>query len=168
MTAGIEQSAGRIGAPGVTGAAAMMTGDLASAAAGIAVNALGPHTATVSMTIRPDMANGHGITHGGYVFMLADTAFACACNSSGAVTVAGGADITFLAATRPGDHLTARAERRSHRGRSGVYDVTVVRSTDTGDEVIAEFRGRSRSLPIPGGAAPDDPAADHPDPEAPR
>lgn len=142
----------------------MMAGDLASAGAGIAVDALGTHTATVSMTIRPDMANGHGITHGGYVFMLADTAFACACNSAGAVTVAGSADITFLAATRPGDHLTARAERRSHRGRSGVYDVTVVRSTDTGDEVIAEFRGRSRSLSVPGVPAPGGPALDHPGP----
>lgn len=138
-----------IGSPGLTGAAAMMSADRASAAAGVQVTELGAGTATATMTIREDMTNGHDITHGGYVFLLADTAFACACNSEGSVTVAAGADITFLTATRLGDLLTARAERRSQRGRSGIYDVTVTRATDRGDEVVAEFRGRSRTLAPP-------------------
>ncbi|MDQ2848541.1 MAG: hydroxyphenylacetyl-CoA thioesterase PaaI [Actinomycetota bacterium] len=147
---------GAIGNPGSTGAPAMMAADLASAGAGLDVLELGPGTATVTMTVRADMANGHGITHGGYVFLLADTAFACACNGEGAVTVATGADINFLAATRPGDVLTARAESRTLRGRSGLYDVTVTRrsssadsdsgKSDTDSEVVAEFRGRSRTL----------------------
>jgi len=140
------RSRGRTGSPEVSGAAAMMAGDRASAGAGLGVIELGPGTATVTMTVREDMANGHGITHGGYIFLLADTAFACACNGDGLVTVAGGADITFLTATRPGDALTARAELRSRRGRSGVYDVTVTRSSDGVDEVVAEFRGRSRTV----------------------
>ena len=84
-----------------TGAAAMMAGDRASAGAVLQVIELGEGTATVTMSVREDMVNGHGITHGGYVFLLADTAFACACNGDGVVTVAGGADITFLAATAP-------------------------------------------------------------------
>lgn len=147
---------GAIGKPGSTGAPAMMAADRASAAAGLTVLDLGPGTATVTMTVRDEMVNGHGITHGGYVFLLADTAFACACNGEDAVTVATGADINFLAATRPGDVLTARAERRTLRGRSGLYDVTVTRGSDsaesghaepgTGNEVVAEFRGRSRTL----------------------
>ncbi|MGI8418636.1 MAG: hydroxyphenylacetyl-CoA thioesterase PaaI [Nakamurella sp.] len=144
-------NSGAIGTAGTTGATAMMSADLASAGAGLEVLELGQGTATVTMTVREDMANGHGITHGGYVFLLADTAFACACNSEGAVTVATGADINFLAATRPGDVLTARAESRILSGRSGLYDVTVTRRSDTGrsdtvDEVVAEFRGRSRTL----------------------
>ena len=81
------------------------------------------------------------MAHGGYVFLLADTAFACACNSHGPVTVAAGADITFLRPVRAGDVLEARAAERVVSGRSGIYDVTVTR----GDDVVAEFRGRSRS-----------------------
>lgn len=129
-----------------TGAAAMMAGDRASAGAVLQVIELGEGTATVTMSVREDMVNGHGITHGGYVFLLADTAFACACNGDGVVTVAGGADITFLAATRPGDALTARGQLRARHGRSGVYDVTVTRTTDGVEEVVAEFRGRSRTV----------------------
>ncbi|MDQ6657763.1 MAG: hydroxyphenylacetyl-CoA thioesterase PaaI [Actinomycetota bacterium] len=137
---------GAIGTQQTTGAPAMMAADLASAGAGLEVLELGPGTATVTMTVRADMANGHGITHGGYIFLLADTAFACACNGEGAVTVATGADINFLAATRPGDVLTARAESRTRTGRSGLYDVTVTRRADGDSEVVAEFRGRSRTL----------------------
>lgn len=102
----------------------------------------GDGTATVQLTVSPAMVNGHAIAHGGYVFMLADTAFACACNSRGAVTVAAGADITFISPAREGDVLVATAAERTSYGRSGIYDVTVRR----GDEVIAEFRGRSRSV----------------------
>jgi acyl-CoA thioesterase len=94
------------------------------------------------MTVTGDMVNGHAMTHGGYVFMLADTAFACACNSHGPVTVAAGADISFLRATGPGDVLVAYAKERVTQGRSGIYDVTV---TCDGD-VVAEFRGRSRVI----------------------
>ncbi len=98
--------------------------------------------ARLRMAVTADMVNGHGIAHGGFVFSLADSAFACACNSHGPVTVAAGADITFVAPAREGDELIATAEERSRYGRSGIYDVTVRR----GDDVIAEFRGRSRII----------------------
>ncbi len=104
--------------------------------------AAGDGTATVQLTIGPVMVNGHAIAHGGYVFMLADTAFACACNSQGQATVAAAADITFIAPAREGDVLVATAEERVSYGRSGIYDVTVRR----GDQVVAEFRGRSRAI----------------------
>ena len=94
------------------------------------------------MTVTPQMINGHAIGHGGYVFLLADTAFACACNSHGPVTFAAGADIAFLQPTTAGDVLTAYAQERVTRGRSGIYDVTVTRD----GEVVAEFRGRSRTI----------------------
>jgi acyl-CoA thioesterase len=122
--------------------AAMMADDQASRSLGIEVVEHGPGWARTRMTVRPDMVNGHQLTHGGLVFTLADTAFACACNSWGPVTVAAGAEIAFLAATRLGDVLEAHAEVRSRTGRTGIYDVTVRR----GDEVIAEFRGRSSEL----------------------
>jgi acyl-CoA thioesterase len=94
------------------------------------------------MTITASMINGHAIAHGGYVFLLADTAFACACNSRGPVTVAAGADITFIAPVRQDDALVAVAAERVSFGRSGIYDVTVRR----GEQVVAEFRGRSRTV----------------------
>jgi len=89
------------------------------------------------------MVNGHDIAHGGYVFLLADTAFACACNSHGPVTVAAGAEISFVASARLGDTLVATAEERTSYGRNGIYDVTVRRGDGA---VIAEFRGRSRTI----------------------
>ncbi len=138
-----------IGSAEITGARTMFAADTASNAAGMVLVDVGAGSATVRMTVRRTMTNGHRIAHGGYVFLLADTAFACACNEEGSVTVASGADITFLAPAREGDLLTAIATRRSVRGRSGVYDVTVTRATDDGDETIAEFRGRSRTLPPP-------------------
>jgi acyl-CoA thioesterase len=121
---------------------AMMTADRASAALGIELVEHGPGWACARMTVREDMVNGHSLAHGGLVFALADTAFACACNSWGPVTVAAGAEIAFLAAAHAGDELQAEARVRTQRGRSGIYDVTVRR----GDEVIAEFRGRSTEL----------------------
>ncbi len=123
-------------------AAVMLEADQASRSLGMQLLEVGEGTATVRMTVSPAMVNGHAIAHGGYVFMLADTAFACACNSRGPVTVAAGADITFIAPAREGDELVAVAAERTSYGRSGIYDVTVRR----GDEVIAEFRGRSRSI----------------------
>ncbi|KQY99342.1 hypothetical protein ASD19_04790 [Microbacterium sp. Root53] len=110
---------------------------------GIEIEALEPGRAVLSMTVLDWMANGFGITHGGMVFTLADTAFAYACNEGEAMVVAQAADITFLRATRAGDRLTATAERRWVGGRNGIYDITV---TDDSGEPVAEFRGRSRAL----------------------
>src|SRR4051812_6753649 len=118
---------------------AMLAADRASAALGIDVVEHGPGWARARMTVRPDMVNGHDLAHGGLLFALADTAFACACNGWGPVTVAAGAEITFLAPARLGDELEAHAQLRSRRGRTGIYDVTVRR----GEDVVAEFRGRS-------------------------
>ena len=118
----------------------MMRRDRASAALGMVVERDESGEAVVSMTVRPDMVNGFGLTHGGLVFALADTAFAIACNEDDRVTVAGGADITFLKSTTAGQRLTARAVRRVVSGRNGLYDVTV---TDESGDVVAEVRGRS-------------------------
>ncbi len=118
----------------------MMQRDAASAMLGMVVELDAPGEAVVSMTVRDDMLNGFAITHGGLVFTLADTAFAIACNEDERVTVAGGADITFLKSTTSGDRLTARAVRRVVSGRNGLYDVTV---TDESGDVVAEVRGRS-------------------------
>jgi len=117
-----------------------MERDRASAALGMVVEIDEPGHAVVSMAVRDDMTNGFGITHGGFVFAVADTAFAIACNEDERVTVAAGADITFLKATRAGAVLRADARRRTRSGRTGVYDVTVA---DEDGEVVAEFRGRS-------------------------
>jgi len=118
----------------------MMQRDQASAALGMVVEVDEPGRSVVSMRVREDMTNGFAITHGGLVFALADTAFAIACNEDERVTVAAGADITFLKATRAGQTLTAEAVRRTVSGRTGLYDVTV---TDESGDVVAEFRGRS-------------------------
>ena len=122
----------------------MWADDEASRGLGMEVLTLGLDHARVGMTISPAMVNGHGIAHGGYIFALADSAFALACNSRGQVTVAAGADIAFVAAARLGDVLVADATQRTTYGRSGITDVTVTRVSD--ESVIAEFRGRSRSL----------------------
>jgi acyl-CoA thioesterase len=122
--------------------ARMMDDDVASRWLGIELLECTPGRAVTSMRVRPDMANGHAIAHGALVFAVADTAFACACNGYGDVTVAAGADITFVAPARVGDTLVAEAVERTRFGRSGLYDVTVRR----GEEVIAEFRGRSRVI----------------------
>ncbi|MFJ8545779.1 hydroxyphenylacetyl-CoA thioesterase PaaI [Streptomyces sp. NPDC093586] len=134
----------------------MFAADEASRRLGIELLEHGEGRAVLRMTVTPAMVNGHRIAHGGYLFLLADTAFACACNSHGAVTVAAGADIVFVAPAREGDVLVARAEERTRYGRSGVYDVSVRR----GEEVIAEFRGRSRSVRGSTKDTAADPAAD--------
>lgn len=120
----------------------MLRDDVASGTLGIELVSVGRGTATVTMAVRDTMVNGHAIGHGGYVFLLADTAFACACNSYGPVTVAASADIIFIAPVHPGDQLTARATERARWGRSGIYDVTV----SNGKGVVAEFRGNSRTI----------------------
>src|SRR3954471_15305126 len=116
----------------------MIAADRASAALGIELVEYGAGWARTRMLVRENMVNGHDIAHGGLVFSLADTAFACACNSWGPATVAAGAEIVFVASARLGDLLEAEARVRTRFGRSGVYDVTVRR----GDDVVAEFRGR--------------------------
>jgi acyl-CoA thioesterase len=123
-------------------AATMLASDSATRSLGIEVTDVAPGRATARMTVTGSMVNGHGSCHGGYVFLLADTAFAFACNTHGVPVVASGADVTFLAPVREGDLLVAHGVERVLRGRSGLYDVTVLR----GDEAVAEFRGRSRSL----------------------
>ena len=95
------------------------------------------------MRVREDMVNGHAICHGGYIFTLADSAFAFACNSYDVTTVAAHCEISFLRPARLGEMLVAEAEERHRRGRSGIYDVTV-RGAD--GETIALFRGWSRSI----------------------
>jgi acyl-CoA thioesterase len=125
-----------------TAAHDMFDRDRASQLLGIELVSAGDGAAVVRMRVTETMVNGHGLTHGGYVFLLADTAFACACNSYGPVTVAAGAEVTFLRPSRAGDVLEARAAERSASGRSGIYDVTVRRDGD----VVAEFRGRSRQV----------------------
>lgn len=137
----------RPGPGGGNAAYEMFDADGASRALGIDLREAADGSAVATMRILPSMVNGHGIAHGGYVFLLADTAFACACNSYGPVTVASGAEITFVASARDGDVLVARAVERTRYGRSGIYDVTVVRDSDDGEDVVAEFRGRSRQLP---------------------
>lgn len=125
-------------------AEAMYAEDAASRALGITVDGVAPGRAAARMTVTGAMVNGHGIAHGGYVFLLADTAFAFACNTYDQRTVAAGGDIVFVAPAAAGDRLVATAEERVRAGRSGVYDVTVRREPD--GAVIAELRGRSRTI----------------------
>jgi acyl-CoA thioesterase len=131
---------------------AMYATDVASQHLGITIHDVAPGQATAHLVVGHQMLNGHGICHGGYVFTLADTAFAFACNTYDDVTVAAGADISFLEPVPASASLTASARETHRRGRSGLYDVTV--RTEAGD-VVAEFRGRSRSLgrPLLGDAA---------------
>jgi len=120
----------------------MLASDAASRMFGIELLDYGQGWARAQLTVRDDMVNGHGVCHGGVIFSLADTAFACACNSWGPVAVAAGAEIVFVAPGRGGDTLTAEARLRARYGRNGIYDVTVTR----GDRLIAEFRGRSHEM----------------------
>lgn len=125
---------------------AMMSRDRASAGLGMEVQVIEPGRSVVTMKIRTDMLNGFDVTHGGLIFSLADTAFAIACNEDERVTLAAGADIAFLRPVHLGSTLTATAVRKVRQGRSGIYDVTV---TDDEGNVIAEFRGRSRTTNLP-------------------
>lgn len=130
----------------------VLAGDRASEWMGIEVEAVADGHATITMTLRPEMLNGFGIAHGGMVFAFADSAFAIACNpqegSEDTMTVASGVDIHFLKPGVPGRLLTAVANRRQQSGRSGIYDIQVLQSLpEGGTEVIAEFRGRSRTVP---------------------
>jgi acyl-CoA thioesterase len=122
---------------------AMYADDHAARHLGIRIDAIAAGRATLSMAVTDVMVNGHGLCHGGYIFTLADTAFAYACNSHGQRTVAQHAEITFVAPGRRGMRLVADAAERHRAGRTGVYDITV---RDETGETIAEFRGLSRTI----------------------
>jgi acyl-CoA thioesterase len=109
----------------------------------MAILAVGPGTATLRMTVREDMLNGHDICHGGFVTLLADSCFAFACNGYNEMTVASGFDVNLIAAARRGDVLTAVATEVAKSGRTGVYDIEV---RNQRDERVAAFRGRSYTM----------------------
>lgn len=124
-------------------AAEMWAKDVASQAAGMTLVEVAPGQAVLSMPVRDDFLNGHGICHGGYIFTLADSAFAFACNSYNRLVVAQENSITFLSPGKPNEVLTARAQEVAMTGRSGVYDVTV---TGEDGRKVALFRGLSRQI----------------------
>ncbi len=117
--------------------------DQATKDLGMSIDRVSPGSATLSMTVTEKMLNGHKTCHGGYIFTLADSAFAFACNTYNKVTVAAAADISFLMPVKLGETLTANAVEKHRAGRSGVYDVTV---TNTQNQTIALFRGKSRTI----------------------
>ncbi len=123
---------------------AMWAEDRACQHLNMRVEQIAAGTATLSMVVTDVMTNGHGVCHGGYIFTLADSAFAYACNSYGQRNVAQQCNIAFIAPGKLGVRLVADAQERQKAERSGIYDVTV-RSDD--GAIIAEFRGFSRSIP---------------------
>ena len=130
----------------------ILKNDYAAQWMGIEVTKVADGHATITMKLRQEMLNGFGIAHGGMIFALADTAFALSSNphtgSDDSITVAAGVDINFLKPGIPGRLLTAVANRRQQSGRSGIYDIQVFQSVpDEEDEILAEFRGRSRTIP---------------------
>ena len=120
----------------------MWADDAASQRLGMRIDSVGSGRATLSMRVRDDMTNGHGMAHGGFIFALADSAFAFACNSHNVRAVAQACDIVFVLPAHDGDLLVATALERHLSGRTGIYDIRVTR----GDDVVAEFRGRSRTI----------------------
>lgn len=125
-------------------AQAMYARDTATQALGIELESVAPGRACLTMRVRHDMLNGHASCHGGFIFTLADSAFAFACNSRNDRTVAAGAEVDFLRPGFEGDVLRAEAVERALKGRSGIYDITV---TNQKGEVVALFRGRSHRVP---------------------
>jgi len=125
-------------------AAAMWARDAASPWAGVGQVSVDEGTATMELSVQKNHCNGHGICHGGVIYLLADTAFAFACNSRNQSSVAHHNSISYLAPGQLGDRLTAVATEISLAGRTGIYDVTV---TNQGGNVVAEFRGISRAIP---------------------
>ena len=123
-------------------AEAMWKEDDASKGLGMEILEVKPGHATLAMTVRPDMVNGQRIAHGGFIFTLADSAFAFACNSRNERVVAAQGNITFIKPGKLGDRLVATAREISRGGRSGIYDVRVT----VDDTAIAEFRGHSRVI----------------------
>ena len=123
-------------------AEAMWREDDASKGLGMAIVEVKAGLATLAMTIQPHMVNGQRIAHGGFIFTLADSAFAFACNSHNERAVAAQCNISFIRPGKLGDRLVATAREISRNGRSGIYDVRVTAD----DTVIAEFRGHSRTI----------------------
>lgn len=121
----------------------MWNDDSASQRLGMSLDHIAPGQATLSMTVTDAMSNGHGNCHGGYIFTLADSAFAFACNSHNQMAVAQHCSITYLIPGRIGDRLTATAREVSRRGRSGLYDIRI---TNQDGAHVAEFRGHSRTV----------------------
>lgn len=121
----------------------MFERDLASRALGILLAEIRPGYARMTMPVRAEMLNGHQTCHGGYIFMLADSAFAFACNSHNHNTVGAGCNIDYLAPGRAGDVLTAEATEQALAGRTGVYDIKV---SNQDGLVIALFRGKSHRV----------------------
>jgi acyl-CoA thioesterase len=121
---------------------AMWAEDDASQGLGMEIVDVGPGRATLTMTVQPHMVNGQRIAHGGFIFLLADSTFAFACNSRNERTVAAQCDISFIKPGNLGDRLVATAREISRSGRSGIYDIRVTAN----DVVIAEFRGHSRTI----------------------
>jgi len=117
--------------------------DPASQALGMTLDAIRPGYARMRMRVREDMLNGHSTCHGGYIFMLADSAFAFACNSHNFNTVGAGCTIDYLAPGRAGDVLVAEAVEQALAGKTGVYDVVV---TDQDGRKVALFRGKSHRV----------------------
>ena len=122
---------------------AMWAEDQASRGLGMEIVSVGPGRAELAMTVTGNMVNGHELCHGGFIFTLADSTFAFACNTYNQRTVAQHCAVTFINSGKLGDRLTARGVEVSRRGRSGIYDITVTRQDGT---VIAEFRGHSRTI----------------------
>jgi acyl-CoA thioesterase len=122
----------------------MLANDPASRGLGMTLDEIAPGRAVMSMVVRDDMVNGHAIAHGGFIFLLADSAFAFACNSYNRVTVAQQNQITFASPGQKGERLVAEAVETHRAGRSGTYDVTV-RGAD--GRVVALMRGLSRTIP---------------------
>jgi acyl-CoA thioesterase len=123
-------------------AEAMWDGDAASRGLGMTIEHVGPGEARLTMIVRPDMVNGFGLCHGGFIFALADSAMAFAANAHGDKAVAQHANITYVRPGLLGETLVAEAVERSRSGRSGIYDVRVTASSD--GSVVAEFRGHTR------------------------
>ncbi len=121
----------------------MWDDDPASQGLGMSLDSIAPGRSVISMRVREDMANGHGICHGGFIFALADSAFAFACNSYNHRVVAQHNSITYLAPGKLGERLVATATETSRNGRSGIYDVTV---TGEDGRAVALFRGHSRQI----------------------
>ncbi|SFR73046.1 acyl-CoA thioesterase [Marinobacter daqiaonensis] len=121
-------------------AEAMFSRDQASQNLGMEIIEIGPGTATLTMRVDSRMIQGHGNCHGGYLFTLADSAFAFACNTYDKATVASGCSIEYMAAGHEGDLLTAKASERARGKRTGVYDIEI---TNQDGRTVALFRGKS-------------------------
>lgn len=124
----------------------MFRADRASQNLGIEILDVAPGSVRIAMSVRPEMLNGHGLCHGGFIFAFADSAFAFACSSYGQPMVAAGATIEFLAPTPAAERLTAVAAEVARTARNGIYDVRVTKSSG---ETVALFRGRSSRLRAP-------------------